>query len=82
MQRMLIQNLLTEVAHELVVKIHKKRLLWMLGYKYDKESAWAELLEMWTELGFDKDCLYGTEEADQIVLVSVTSSIEPVKKWA
>ena len=81
MQRQALQNLLATVAYDLVVKIHKKQLLWMLGYKYDKESAWEELLEIWVEMGFGRDVLYGTEERDYIVLLSVTSSIEPVKKW-
>ncbi len=81
MQRQALQNLLATVAYDLVVKIHKKQLLWMLGYKYDKESAWEELLELWVEMGFGRDVLHGTEEREYIVLLSVTSSIEPVKKW-
>lgn len=81
MQRILLMDLLTKVAHELVAVIDEKRLLWMLGYKYNKSSAWDELLELWEELGFGRDVLHVTEERGKIVLVSVTSVITPVSKW-
>ena len=81
MQRLLIQSLLMDVAHDLVVKIPKKKLLWMLGYTYDKPGAWQELMDVWKELGFSKSCLHGFEESGHIVLCSVTGAIEPVTKW-
>jgi hypothetical protein len=82
MQRILLLDLLMRVAHELVVVIDEKRLLWMLGYKYNKPSAWRELLELWCELGFSESALQMTDERGKCVLVSVTSVILPMKEWA
>jgi hypothetical protein len=82
MQRVLLMDLLTKVAYELAVVIDEKRLLWMLGYKYNKPSAWADLLELWVELGFSENALQMTNERDKCVLVSVTSAICPMKEWS
>lgn len=82
MQRVLLMDLLTKVAYELAVVIDEKRLLWMLGYKYNKPSAWADLLELWVELGFQEGTLYMTDEREKCVLVSVTSAICPMKEWS
>ncbi len=81
MQRVLLLDLLMRVAHELAVVIDEKRLLWMLGYKYNKPSAWRELFELWTELGFSETALQMTEERGKCVLISVTSAILPMKAW-
>ena len=82
MQRVLLMDLLMRVAHELAVIIDEKRLLWMLGYKYNKPSAWRELLDLWCELGFSEGSLHMTEERGKCILVSVTSAISPMKEWA
>jgi len=82
MQRVLLLDLLTRVAHELAVVIDEKRLLWMLGYKYNKPSAWQELLDLWCELGFSESALQMTEERGKCVLVSVTSAMSPLREWA
>lgn len=82
MQRQLVQALVHDIAHDLVVKLPKKKLLWMLGFKYDKPGAWAELLEIWAEEGYSRSCLMGFEEREQIVLCSVTDGVEPVEGWA
>ena len=82
MQTKLLQSLLMDVAHDLVVKVPKRKLLWMLDYKYDKPGAWESLIEIWTDLGFSKSTLYGFEEREQIVLCSVVGVVEPVSNWA
>lgn len=82
MQRVLLMDVLTKVAYELAVVIDEKRLLWMLGYKYSKPSAWADLLELWVELGFSESALLMTEERGRIVLVSDAAGLAPVKEWS
>ena len=82
MQRVLLMDLLTKVAHELAVVIDEKRLLWMLGYKYSKPSAWADLLELWVELGFQEDTLFLIEERGRCALVSVAGGICSVKDYS
>jgi hypothetical protein len=44
-------------------------------------GTWAALLEVWEEIDGDRNCLYITEMAREMVLLS-TQKVEPVKSWA
>lgn len=77
-----IDSLLMTVAFENVVRIHKKKLLWMLGWKYDKAGAWQQLLEAWEDLEYDKSCFYGFEHENYIVLVYSPIGVDLIEKWA
>jgi hypothetical protein len=82
MQKSHLEKFLMTVALEGVGRIHRRQLLWMLGWKYDKPAAWKELIEVWENLDFQTSCLHGTAEGDYIILLSVTGAIDPMTVWA
>jgi hypothetical protein len=71
------------------VVIGKKKLLWLLGWAYDRPAAWKDLLSHWVGMGHAVDSLYGFEMWDKIVLTMKPPSgegwqtkWEPVAVWA
>jgi len=66
----MISELLTDVITRGAVVAEKRRVIWALGFKYDKPSVWARLLDAWEELDEERGSLRGLELwATTLVLV-------------
>ena len=76
-----IDSLLMTVAYENVTRLPKRKLLWMLGWKYDKPGVWEQLLDAWADLDFDRECLYGFEHDNYITLIYTPGTIDNISEW-
>lgn len=64
-----VKSLLMDVALTGVIVIDKKKLLWLLDWGQDRPRAWAELLNLWEDIGQDRNALYGLEIYGKVVLM-------------
>ncbi|WP_298214927.1 hypothetical protein [Acidocella sp.] len=79
-----VRSLLKDLTLEGVIVIDKRKLLWLLGWSQDRPGAWAEMLDLWKELGQEPQNLKGSEIYDKIVLFnsSERKTIDLVSEWA
>ena len=83
-----IHNLLSDVILRGATAVDKRKLLFALGAKQDRASAWERLLETWEDMDQPRHGLRGYEVwGTTIVLVSEvtankTVTFEKVASWA
>lgn len=78
-----IHDLLCTVKERGAALAPKPRILWALGAKQDRPSAWRRLLDAWEELDEARDTLMGVENGQVIVLFTHREdmNIQPVEEW-
>lgn len=77
-----LQNLFHEVMIKGSVTLHKKRLLWMLGWGQDRPGAWKDLLAHWERAGTGHE-LSAAVIWDRVILTMVREpKFEKVAAWA
>ncbi len=78
-----LRSILMDVRYEGAAVINKKKLLHLVGAKYDKPWVWQTIVAEWKALGFPKADLQGVEVHDNICLLAPTGcSVEKLTKWA
>jgi hypothetical protein len=63
-----VRSLLFDVMYSGAAIVHKRKLLRLLGWVNDKQSAWSDLLDHWIEIGGECENLCADEVLDKIVL--------------
>lgn len=78
-----LRSLLKDVALMGAILVPKKKLLWLLGWGQDRAGAWSDLLDMWEEIGEERDSLHGAEVSDLMFLGKGEKlKIVSVSEWA
>ena len=79
------RSILKTVELEGVAVIQQKRLLWAIGWSQDRPGAWKELLDLWEEMGHERDTLIGVASMDKLVFFprgNLHTQLDPVAKWS
>jgi len=63
-----VRAVLMDVLINGAVVVPVKKVLWLLGWKQDREGAWAALLDEWVALGQPRNALHGMAVYDKLVL--------------
>ena len=82
-----VHDVLTDVMTRGAVTVDKKKLLFALGAKQDRGSAWTRLLDAWEELDNPRGTLRGNESWNMTIILASeqnltkTVPIEQVTNW-
>ena len=78
-----LRSILMDVRYVGASVVNKKKLMHLLGAKYDKPWVWSSVLAEWEALGFPRAELLGSVIHDNICLICPTwGNVEKVAKWA
>ena len=82
-----VHDTLTDVMTRGATTVDKKKLLFALGAKQDRQSAWGRLLDIWEELDQSRGALRGTDVWGVTLILtkednsSVAVALEAVSDW-
>lgn len=79
------RSLLKTVELEGAAIVQQKRILWAIGWGQDRSGAWKDLLDLWVEMGNERDSLSAVSVADKITFFhkdDVHTGLVAVVEWA
>jgi len=82
-----VHDTLTDVMIRGATVVDKKKLLYALGAKQDRQSAWKRLLDAWEELDMARGALRGVEVWSVTLILTTDDNLnavvtfKPVTDW-
>lgn len=79
------RSILKTVELDGAAVVQQKRILWAIGWAQNRPGAWKDLLDLWVEMGNERDSLNAVAVADKIVLIAKwgrDTKLYAVTTWA